>query len=360
MKANTKSFLLNLFGSLFSNARAIDGARTSPFFVAIILFIVANFLPVIPIMTTTANTKGSSFLNGNTYGVEIALAEQTHAISEKYTFKVNDEDKLIAYDSSNQVYTPTNENEPLVEHYVNQNTGNIDLEVYYVNRITKSKDESVKTVQTFVNALDDRTFKTGTTTLYSKKDKDDTTPVYRPSYIVLYPEGVLMAVCKDSSTTMALASYSGMDWKKFDKNTDVISVLATVTDNAGKNVEFNLRNATYVDGVMNNWKATFDKAFLNRKTLNFWGQSGLYYGIYLALTITLGSLLFLLTRGKKNPFNYMKFHTCLAIEGWSILSPAILGMIVGFLFIRYALMGYIMLLGLRTMWISMKQLRPQY
>ena len=360
MKANIKSFLLNLFGSLFSNARAIDGARTSPFFVAIIMFLIGNFFPVIPIMVATGSAKGSDFLSRYTYGVEVALAQQTNEISKLYDFKVNDNNELLAYNKDGTLKSDADEEQPLVEQYVNSNTNNIDLQVYYLNRVPKSKDASVKTVSTFVQYLSDKTYKSGTTTEYAKTSKDDETKVYKPSYLILYPQGLVMAIYKDNSTNAGATSYTGCNWKSFEKNTDVISILANVKDSKGANMTPDVKNSAYVNGVLNNWKDTFNKAFKERKTINFWAQSGMYYGIYLALTLTMGSLLFLLTRGKKNPFNYMKYHTCVAIEGWSVVAPGLLGMIVGFIFTQYAVMAYIMLLGLRTMWLSMKQLRPQY
>ena len=127
----------------------------------------------------------------------------------------------------------------------------------------------------------------------------------------------------------------------------------------GSELDYDLRNSTYTEGVLNNWKKTFNLTYENRKILNFWATSGIYYGIYLGLTVFMGLLIFLLTRGKKNPYNYLSILTCEKIEAWICFAPAILGMIVGFIFANFAVMAYIMLLGLRTMWLTMKQLRPQ-
>ena len=362
MRENTKRFLLNIFGSLISNRYLLDGARTAPFYVAVIMFLIGNFLPIIPTMVQIGNSKGSDFLKSNTYGVEIALAEQTHTISESYTFKVDDENKLLIYDESQQTITrsETEEESPLVPQYVNQNTNQIDLQVYYLNRIEQSKDSSIKTIKTFVKVLEETTYKVGTAEPYTLESIDDETKVYKPSYIVIYPTGILMALYRDGSTTMASASPGGLDWKKFEKDTDLIGVLSAVKDESDANVEYNLRNQEYTDGVFNNWKSLFDTSYENRKVVNFWATSGIYYGIYLSLTIVMGLLVFLLTRGKKNPYNYMSFLTCEAIEGWVVVSPGIIGMVIGFIAPNYAVMSFIMLVGLRTMWLSMKQLRPQY
>lgn len=362
MKDRTKEKLGDFLLSHFSNARAISAAKTNHLIFAIIFFLIGNFLPIIPIMVNAGTAYGSSFLSGNTYGLEISMSEQTHEISENYDFKVNDENQLLVYDKSGNALnrTEAEEKQPIVPHYVNSNTNQIDLEIYYLNRPETSKDKNEKTVKSFVTELNEKTYKAGTTELYTKTDKNDTTIVYQPSYIVLYPQGMVMAVYAEKSTSVASASYGGLDWKRFDKNVDIIGALSKVLDDNSSEIEYNLRNSKYTDGVLKNWKGLFDKAYLNRKTLNFWATSGMYYGIYLALTIFMGLLIFLLTRGKKNPYNYLSILTCEEIEAWICFAPALLGMIVGFIFAKFAVMAYIMLLGLRTMWLSMKQLRPQY
>ena len=72
----------------------------------------------------------------------------------------------------------------------------------------------------------------------------------------------------------------------------------------------------------------------------------------------MGLMVFLLTRGKKNIFRVYTFGDCQKISAWSMVSPALLGMILGFFIQDYAMMFFIILLGVRVMWLSMKQLRP--
>lgn len=362
MKASTKELIGDLLLSHFSNARAISAAKTRHLIFAIIIFLIGNFLPIIPIMVSAGTSYGASFLSGYTYGLEISMSQQTHEMAENYQLKVNDFNELVLYDHTGNLLNRTTDEEeqPLVAHYVNQNTNQIDLEIYYLNRPETSKDKTAKTVKTFVTELENRTYKVGTTTLYEVEGKEDKTEVYRPSYIVLYPKGLLMAVYAEKTTKAAGSSYGGSDWKRFEKNVNVLTTLTEVYDDNGNQVAYNLRNAAYTDGVLKNWKDTFNLAYQNRKIMNFWATSGIYYGIYLALTIFMGLLIFLLTRGKKNPYNYLNLLTCQKIEAWICFTPALLGMIVGFIFSNFAVMAYIMLLGLRTMWLSMKQLRPQY
>ena len=88
-------------------------------------------------------------------------------------------------------------------------------------------------------------------------------------------------------------------------------------------------------------------------------SSLVFLGVYIVLIFIMGLLIFLLTRGKTNMFNYLKFMDCQKMVWWASLAPAILAVIFGFIFTNFAQMIFIILLGLRVMWMSMKQLRPQ-
>ena len=109
-----------------------------------------------------------------------------------------------------------------------------------------------------------------------------------------------------------------------------------------------------------NWVDIYNKAFMSQKRYNTWVTSAMFLGIYVGLLFIMGLLLWLLTRGKNNMFNYLKFMDTQKMAWWAALCPGILAMIVGFIFSNFAQMAFIVLLGLRTMWIAMKQLRPQY
>ena len=62
MKEKTKTFLSNFFGGLVSNQRAMDGAKTNPWWVAVIIGIFGVVLPVLPITISQAKTHGYDFL----------------------------------------------------------------------------------------------------------------------------------------------------------------------------------------------------------------------------------------------------------------------------------------------------------
>ena len=72
----------------------------------------------------------------------------------------------------------------------------------------------------------------------------------------------------------------------------------------------------------------------------------------------MGLLMFLLTRGKNNPNRGLTFWITCKISAWIDFTPGLLAMILGFIWPAAAGLGYIVLIGLRTMWLSMRQLNP--
>ena len=70
MKERTKEVVRDGFGSLISNAAALRGAKSGPFWLTLLFFIFSLLLPILPIFVTQANTKGSSFLGSNSYSLE--------------------------------------------------------------------------------------------------------------------------------------------------------------------------------------------------------------------------------------------------------------------------------------------------
>ena len=100
-------------------------------------------------------------------------------------------------------------------------------------------------------------------------------------------------------------------------------------------------------------------SYINQRVKTFWMNSGLYYGIYLVLGVFMGLMIFLLTRGKANPNRGLTFWITTKISWIACVAPAILAMIAGFFWSMAAGLGFIVLFGLRIMWLSMRSLSPQ-
>lgn len=365
MRESSKTTLKNVFGSLINNQRSIDGAKNNPWWIAIIMFILGIFLPVIPMMVQAGKTYGSSFLDGTTYGYEVTMTKATQDLkAQGFEFTVDGKGELIAYknEAGYEVqYLVDGEGqstgiEKPVYEYINSTNNQISLQVYWSPRTN---------IQPLYDALNAQKYQTGTSKLGLVEDDPATEDVdeaavatyYAPSYTILYPNGIISVLKKNNTTEIATYSYLGNNWKHFENGTKVLEKALNVEMDDAKKV---VTNKEYNAAVMKNWAGIYDVAYTDQKTSTFWAQTGIYTGIYAAISLFMGLMLWLLTRGKRNMFNYLKLHTCLAIDAYNSVACGILGLVLGFIFKNYSMMFFIILIGLRTMWMSMKQLRPQY
>ena len=349
MKPKTKKFLSNFFLGLFSNDQAIEGSKSNPWWVALIIAVFATLIPVSPITVSQSRTYGASFLSSYTYRFDQNISDATVALlKENKEFKV--ENKQLSYYSNGAVVPTNSESDvtPLYQH-LNATTKQYELSVYYTKR--ESKD-----LATFVNEISVKVYKIGTTDVPEENYEGSK---YSPSFVVLASTGIYTRLNQDDSTEVGKNAYTAFssDWKHFDEGYALLSGALPKEKTA---TQVDLAKSEDVEAIFKNWKTYYNKAYLTQKTYNTWMTSLLFWGIYVALVFILGLLVFLLTRGKNNMFNYLKFIDTQKIAWWASLSPAILAMILGFIFTNFAQMMFIVLLGMRVMWISMKQLRPQY
>lgn len=360
MKASTKENLGNIFGSLISNQRAINGAKRNPWWAALIMFVLAIILPVIPLTVTVANSYGASFLAGNTYGYESQITEASLDLYvDGYKFEVTDYNYLTATKDGVELNSATYNDTVAISTVHNTVTNEIDFEVYFSYR-TFAGNSGIKSLVD--ELLKVRYQKNTTIQAPAGTENSEDATYYRPSFIILFPEGSYEYVAKAKTYDMA-AQQSG-DWKNTPVGTNLLESVLTVEGytlpTTADEAEALLRNGAYVSGVLNNWKTIYNQAYIATKNNSLLFQSLLFLGIYALLVLFMGLMIFLLTRGKKNPFNYLNIWVCEKIAMWASLCPGILAMILGFMLSNYAVMFFIILVGIRTMWLTMKQLRPQY
>ena len=349
MNPKAKKFLSNFFFGLLSNDHAIEGAKSNPWWVGLIIALFAVVIPVIPITVTQAKTYGASFLSTYTYRFDQNIAKATVELAkENKEFKV--ENAQLSYlDNGAPVESDITKDLTPVYSHISESTHQYELMIYYTTR-EKTDFKNLTTViasQTYVYHTTDAT------------PEGYQEAIYSPSFVILGKAGIYTRINKDDSNAIGNNTYTSYstDWKHFKEGTCLI---ADALPEGKAATEVDLNKSSDVEAIFNNWKNYYNKAYLTQKTYNTWMTSLLFFGIYVALVFIMGLLVFLLTRGKNNMFNYLKLIDTEKIVWWASLSPAILAMIVGFIFSNFAQMIFIILLGMRVMWLSMKQLRPQY
>lgn len=347
MRSNTKSFLKDAFGSLISNDKAISAAKASPWWLTIVLFFVGIIIPIIPMTVSAANTKGSQAITTYSYNMDKVVPYLSYQMAK--------DNKQLVLDDNHEIASITADDMTPAYHYENTLTGMTEFEIFFSSASTeKEKTNYVK------NYCSTKHKKTVT------NDEGETQEVeYNSSFLVFFKNGsYLQLFTQDGTQAIPGSSFLG-DYKKFAAGTDLVKFLIETEANktaptTEEEILVRMGNSAETKEVFNNFKTFLNKSYANLKVKNTWLSSLIYLGVYAGLSLLMSFLIWLLTRGKANPFNYLSILVCFKIGTWCDLCPALIGLVLGFLIPKYAIMFFIMPVGLRIMYLSMKQLRPNY
>lgn len=393
MKDTSKRTLRNVFVGQFSNARAIEGAKTSPWWIAVILFILGTLLPIIPIMVTQSGAYGAQFISNTLYGYDQTVAQTTYdlAQNENTIYRIVNHQLLKYYKDGSDYKENTqntwvdpidptapapdmtpiawyNEKVTVVVEGVEKEGLRRRLNVFYTNRPYNGNGEN--NIATMLKTLTNRAYDKESIVpepINGDIDSNKKDNYYNSSFVLLAKDRIYSYIYKTDTLTLSTYTGTGLDWSYQDDTAATIQnpiksffkELALV-EGITPASEANPKNEHYVKGVLENWKTVYNKAYSKLKNRNFWMITGIFYAIFVILNLFMGFMLWLLTRGKRNPNRGLKIHTCLSIAGWTCFMPGLLAMIFGFLIPAAQQIAFIMLIGLRTMWLAMRQLNPKY
>ena len=355
------------FGSLFSNNSAIEAGKSLPFWIPIILGLLGAFLAILPIMVGILNTNGEALIkSSNTYAFEREYALALYNLNEQGIEFTVGEGHLLTYTKNGKTITPTSENDFLLYRHQIDSTGQYEgtsysyygIEAYYLF----DKEEypaGEKTSSQWYTEYNNVSYK-----LHSIDKKADTDPsgtkYYKPHRIYFYKTGVAISLVKNDSD-VAFYNFTGelvnVTPGKLIERFIAGTVLAEHKDpNTLKTEELRALEKQLFENI----RPFLNDSYSSIKSRTLLYSVSIYYSIYVGLIIFLGLLMFLLTRGKKNFNNYLRIHQTLRIAGWASFTPGLLALILGFFMPNYAMMFFILFLGVRVMWMSMKQLSPNY
>ena len=377
MNPKTKNILINSFKGIISNQSCIDNGKEAPWWLAILFLLFAVLIPLIPNHVAMNNTYGSSFLNAGSFDVDRGLAKASaQLVYDSKALKV--ENGNLHYYEGTTDKTPT-ALDPDLKLYEDTATVATKTEIkfglYFSGKTGEDLDKYVDSLAVVREV--------GTTTPLPDTDPDyNTKEKYIASFMVLTPNTVRINIYKYHSTAAAVIGpnnvFNWLSSPNGDLLERILQPVVNIVDNNGNHVyganttevANNLvttigldKLPTEVKGATYNvWKGIFNETYLKYKNEAKWRTTLIYLGVYAGLMVFLGLMIFLLTRGKNNPFRVLNFWVCQKIGYFLSFTPAVLALIVGFIFSTNMIgqMAFIMLLSLRVMWASMRQLRPVY
>ena len=350
---NMKNFKL-IMKSLINNDACIEGGRTKRWFFAVIFAVLSLVMAVLPIMVTSLQAQGSDFTAGNyLYNYDNAIVAFSDSLADNNLSMVVSEDangRFLAVDKTQweAAYTAN-----AYKQYVHlNNDSKVDFEVYYTEAVGQEFVDYYTLVSQNKSPIDG-----------SWREAADT--ARSTSYLIFGRERMVGQLFQPGNTT-ALSGVSG-DYLKLDLGFDFKS-LATVeidgvtyvTSHDDKFSEPNgfLSIDAYRSQIQNRWNDVYDAVYYNTKMVTARDSTLIMLGVDALLIFFMGLMIFILTRGKRNPFRIYTFWETQKIAYWASFTPSLLALIFGFIFTEYAVMIFVMLIGVRIMWMSMKSLKP--
>lgn len=343
-----------IFKSLINNEACVEGGRHRPWWLSLILFFVSMLISLVAVFTINIQKTGSDFVSSKTYDLDVALmrfAEEVdkNNLSMKVT-SIEGGDNYLEVDLNKWNSTFTTQDERNVEYHVYRHInaeGNPDLDVYYIPEIeSDTLTKLINNVGVYDNEADPTT-----PTAWNKRTYSFM--LFTKQYIVIYAYQV---------GNTSYSGYTSGDYKSFEPGFEISSLAAvTYNDYTFKYSDVTSTSYnTYKDLTWKNWKNFFNTAYTYNHNQYTWQNTLLTFGINAVITIFMGLMIFILTRGKTNPFRIYKFMECQFIAAWATLTPSILAMLLGFLMSQFAQIAFAALLGVRVMWLCMKTLKPEY
>ena len=365
MNPKVKFTLANSFKGLISNQAVIDGSRGSPWWVAAIFLVFSSLLPLLPTFSQLNKMNGASFISGYNYGLQEQLAH--FAYTEKTAggefvveggqlhYELNgtrDDSKFI----QPQDY-PTYFDERRCEFKVISNVNNqIEAKFYFWQDEDLSKNVKEIVKQTYLVKGNNGSDGQGI-----PNPEDKTNQEYLPNIIILTPKTMAVALYKRDTKTAAGTTYGGLDWLNSSTAKGLIARLVSGADEVewSSLTESEFVN-NYSETTLKEFRKICTETYLTQKNKTKWINTGIYLAIYTGVIVFLGLMVFILTRGKNNPYKFLNIWECQKISWWGAVSPAIIGTLLSLIFSGNAIgqMAFILVVSLRIMWLSMKQLRP--
>lgn len=324
-----KNFKL-ILRSLLSNHACVEGGRRKPWYFAVPMFFFAMLLALIPIFVQTYTKDGDVIVASNSYEMDVASARFIEEINaHDIEMKVENKKLIVDEEKWNKTFTDVDAsgNNCYIHRHIDAVTGNEfpDLGVYYMPSIRLTDD--------VYNSI---------TSFPSTDAEGNPTKVNRTySFMIFTEKSVTIYVYAAAKTSNQSIGYVYGDYEHLPEG-------YRINDIQGESVA-----ATW-----DNWKLFYRRAYDTYRLRLSWQTPLMMFGINAGITIFMGFMLWVLTRGKNN-LNWFGIWETQKIVAWTTVTPAILTTGLGFLISSFSQVMFPLLLGVRIMWLSMKLLRPE-
>lgn len=357
------------FSTLFSNPNCVEG-RKKPWYTALIVAIASCFVATLATMVNYFSRSGAAFFDLPNYSLDTSLTDFEKALDDNgVSMKIENGKMSVNAEEWKKVCKDNEGNQKnFYGHY------------YTVNKVTLKQESgaasdalpTVPTSETItycdlaVYFVDNTTLAGKTTYQYAAevilKGEDpnfsilaNTTSKDFATNLIVFGENEFSAFKKPAGTETVNSAINGK--YDFGVNFDLKDLYKQ--NMKGHAYDSNAMTAARRADVLASYKLFFAAAYESTKTIMAWQYTGIAYAINFGLVFLFGLMIYLMTRGKNNPFREYKFIDGLKISAWASITPALLALL-GFLpfFASFSMFIFLFLMGMRIMWMSTRTLRP--
>lgn len=344
-----------LLKTLFSNDTCVEG-REHKWYGPVIIAILAAVIATIPTMVGYFTTKASDFFtSGYSYDYEnslVAFAKETSDV------KMEIKDGILTLDET-----------AWKEKCVNPKGEAVSYWGYYYKvpvSITEEKpaedDSSSNSSQAanIITAKDE--WRCGLAVYYSGEENPYKFANDKFSNVLNDPNTKLGQSLENYCTNTIVIGKDAIYLAKGVKGSQVTKNVQVKYDYK----EFNGKDLHTIltpkenETVINAWCNFLENGYASTRIILGWEYTGIMFAISVGIIFLMGILIFIMTRGKNNPFRIYTFWECQKIGYYASLCPSLLGLLAFIpAFSGMTMFLFPMIYILRITWMSMRSLRPQ-
>ncbi len=345
--------------TLISNNACVDG-RTHKWYWPVIIAVLSAVIATIPTLVGRYTTKASSiFTSGYKYDLENSLVKFN---DETKNVKMEIKSGMLSVDLTawDNVCKDPSGNQKDYWGYYYQVPTSITEKTEETNSTDSSSSSSSTGLSSLVNDKDKwycglAVYYSGATNAYSYATSKTSNVLNDPNYQLghtVTSYSVNMIVIGNDSIYIA-KGVSGSSTK------GVVQVKYNHSSFEGKDLH-DLITPIGDQTVIDAWSNFLENGYSSTRIILAWEYSGIMFAIAIGLNLIMGLLVFIMTRGKNNPFRIYTFWESQKIAYYASFSPAVLGLLSFIpMFSQMTMFLFPMMFILRITWMSMRSLRPQ-
>lgn len=351
------------FKTLFSNNACIDG-REHKWYFPVIVAVLSAVIATIPTMVSRFTADASTFFSsGYTYDYENALTkfvEETKDVKMEINGNVLELDQTAFAGVSKD---PNGESKDYWGYYYKVPVNIATKPEQADSSSTDSTQDTTSSALTAEITTSKDVWYCGLAVYYSGDENPYTFAQtkmanvnYDPNYQLGHTE------LTKYSTNIIVIGKNAMYFGKGISGTSAKSAIQINYDSSsfqGKDLHAIVAKGEN-DDVLTPWKNLLNNGYSSTKVTLGWQYTAIMFAICVGALLLMGLLVWIMTRGKNNPFKFYTFWECQKIAYYAASAPAILSLL-GFIpmFSSMTMFLFPMILILRITWMSMRSLRPQ-